>query len=81
MKKKFTIFIIILFVLIISIIGFVLWNNRTVPTIFLDINPSIEINLNKKGIVKSVKALNKDAEYVINNLKGKTLEDSLDKLK
>lgn len=80
MKKKFIIPLIICLVLIISIIGFVLWNNRTVSTIFLDINPSIEINLNKKGIVKSVKALNKDAEYVIDNLKGKTLEDSLDKL-
>lgn len=79
MKKKYIIFIVILVVLI-SIIGFILWNNRTVSTITLDINPSIRINLNRKGIVKSVIPLNKDAEYVIDNLKGKTLEDSLDKL-
>ena len=80
MKNKFIIPLSICFVLIIGFIGFLLWNNRTVSSIFLDINPSIKIDLNKKGIVKSVKALNKDAEYVINNLEGKTLEDSLNKL-
>jgi len=80
MKDKLIILLSICFILIVSFIGFFLWSNRTVSSIFLDINPSIKINLNKKGIVKSVKALNKDAEYVINNLEGKTLEDSLNKL-
>lgn len=80
MKNKLIILLSICFILIASFIGFFLWSNRTVSSIFLDINPSIKINLNKKGIVKSVKALNKDAEYVINNLEGKTLEDSLNKL-
>lgn len=64
MKNKFIITLSICFILIIGFIGFFLWNNRTVSSIFLDINPSIKINL--KGIVKSVKALNKDAKEVIN---------------
>ena len=45
MKKK----ILIPTILIIGIISYILYNNRIVSTITLDINPSIEINLTKKG--------------------------------
>ena len=80
MKKKFVIGV--LLVLIISgVLGFLLWNNRTVSSIILDINPSVKINLNKKGIVKNVKALNEDAKGIITkDLKNISLEDTLDKL-
>ena len=74
MKKTIIISVICLFM----ILGFVVWNNRTVSTITLDINPSIEINLNKKEKVKSVIALNEDANNIINkNLNGKAIDDAI----
>lgn len=79
MKKKIIIPIIVCLVLVIGIIGFIIWNNRIVSTITLDINPSIEINLNKNDKVKSIKALNDDAEAIISNgLKGKSLDDTFE---
>lgn len=74
MKKKIIIPILICFI-IIGIIGFIIWNNRIVSTITLDINPSIEINLNNDNKVKNIKALNNDAKDIINNIKGNTLEE------
>ena len=79
MKKKYIIYTVVLF-LIISFTGLLLWNTITFSSITLDINPSIRINLNRKGIVKSVKALNEDAKEVVNDLEGKILNDTLDKL-
>ncbi|MBQ4633927.1 MAG: hypothetical protein IJB71_01095 [Bacilli bacterium] len=79
MKKIIIIPIIVCLVLVIGIIGFIIWNNRIVSTITLDINPSIEINLNKNDKVKSIKALNDDAEEIISNgLKGKSLDDTFE---
>ena len=79
MKKKVIISIIICVVLVIGIIGFISLNNRTVSTITLDINPSIEINLDKNKRVKNIVALNDDAEEVISNdLKGKSLGDTIE---
>ena len=76
MKKAI---IISIAILIISIVSIILYNNRTISTITMDINPSIEIKLNKNNKVKSIKALNNDGKDIItNNIKGKTLEDSLD---
>ena len=74
MKKKIIISIIGCLILIIGIIGFIIWNNnRIVSTFTLDINPSIEINLDKNDKVKSVVALNEDAKGIIGkDLKGKT---------
>ena len=40
--------------LLIEICGFIIWNNRIVSTITLDINPSIEINLTINEKVKSI---------------------------
>ena len=62
MKKKIIISIIICLILLTGILGFIIWNNRTVSTITLDINPSIEIKLNRKEQVKSITALNDDAK-------------------
>ena len=73
-KKIIPIFIII----VIGVIGFIFWNNKTISTITLDINPSIEINLKRNNKVKSVVALNDDAKDIINNdLFGKSLKDAL----
>ena len=77
MKKKIIIIAICIFV-IISIVGYFLYNNRTISTIFLDINPSMEIRLNKNNKVKRVIALNDDAKDVISSdLVGKKLDDSV----
>ena len=79
MIKK--IIISIIFVLITCIICLFAFNNRTISTITLDINPSIEINLTKGNRVKNVIALNDDAKEVIdNNLKGKTLDEALESI-
>ncbi len=40
-------------------------NNQIMSTITLDINPSIEINLNKDNKVISVIALNEDAKDIV----------------
>ena len=82
-KKKLIIIIsisvVILLSLIASIVFFIKWNNRIVSTITLDINPSIGINLDRKDKVKSVVALNSDANIIVSgDFNGKTLEDSLE---
>lgn len=76
MKKKVIIPIIVaILILAIGTIGFIYWNNRIVTTIILDINPSIEINLDKNENVKSIIALNDDAKDIINNnVEGKSLD-------
>ena len=69
MKKKILIPIIILLIIIIGIISYFIWDNRTISIITLDINPSIKINLNKKNEVKKILAVNKDAKLIVNNIK------------
>ena len=78
MKKKIMIPIIVVLILVIGIVSFILFNSRTATTITLDINPSIEINLTRNEKVKSIVALNEDAKEIIgDNLKGKSLDDTL----
>lgn len=78
MKKKIIVSIIFAFILIAGVISSILWTNRTVATITLDINPSIEINLTKKEKVKSIVPLNDDAKDIISSdLKGKSLNNAL----
>lgn len=76
-KKLFIIVLIILFIL--GVIGFCIWNNRTISIISLDINPSIQIRLNRHDKVKKVVALNEDAKDIVKNTKdeniGRTLEN------
>ena len=77
--KKIIIPIIVFLILVVGGAGFILFNNRVVSTITLDINPSIEINLKKNNKIKSIKALNEDAKEVVNNnLKGKTLDEAIE---
>ena len=78
MKKKIIISIIICLIIVIGLISYNIWDNRVVSIITLDINPSIEIKLNRKEKVVSVVALNSDAKEVISNdLKGKKLDKAL----
>lgn len=43
------------------------FDNTIVSTITLDINPSLEVNLNKDNIVVEVKALNEDSKKIVDN--------------
>ena len=52
-------------------------NDSVVSTVTLDINPSIELGLNKKNEILEVKALNDDAKDFIDGLKGKSWDDAL----
>lgn len=79
MKKKILIPIIICLVLVIGVVCYFLFNNKPASVITLDINPSIEINITDKEIVKSIVALNNDAKEVISNeLVGKSLDEAID---
>ncbi len=83
MKKKVIIIssITLVFVLAVALIVLLVFNkdkdlntekekfdNEIVSILTIDVNPSIEINLNKNNIVVSVVALNDDAKVVTNNL-------------
>ena len=82
MKKKIIIPIVILLVLVIcGLTWFILNNNKIVSTITLDINPSIELQLNKKNEVVNVIPLNDDAKIIVDDsLKGLDLNNALDKI-
>jgi hypothetical protein len=56
--KKIVIPIVIFLVVVIGIVCVNIYNNKTVFTITLDINPSIQIDLNCKGMVKKIIHLN-----------------------
>ena len=63
-------------IIILLVIGYIFWANRTVSYVTLDINPSIQINFKSNGKIKNIKALNDDAkELVTTDLKDKTLDD------
>ena len=79
MKKKMLIPVVICLVLLIIFIVLVLvkTDKKDVTTITLDINPSVEIKL-EKDEVKEVRALNSDGERVIESVKDDmNLEDTL----
>ena len=80
MKKKIIIISIFVFIGLL-ITALLLYINRTVYIINLDINPSIEIKMKSNNKVKKVKALNSDANIVINdNFKGKSLDETIKKI-
>ena len=76
MKKKFTIITITFFLILIVFITYII-NNQITSVLTIDINPSIEIHLNRSNKVKKIIALNDDAKDIIINLKGKSLNKSL----
>ena len=76
MKKK--IIIVVISILILVIIGYILWNNWIVSKVALEINPSIEIGLNRKNRVVRVVPLNNDAKKVVKgNAFGKSLDETI----
>ena len=78
MKKIIILLVIIILLLVVGIFGCIKYTNKIVSTITLDINPSIEINLNKSNKVVNVIALNEDAKDIIgSDLKGKTLDETI----
>ena len=76
--KKIVIPIVIFLVILIGVVGYVFYNNKTVSTITLDINPSIQIDLNRKGYVKKIIPLNDDAVDIVNGINEKSLDGVLD---
>ena len=78
MKKNIILFLIIGLIITIGSVGFILYNNQQITIITLDINPSIEIKIDKKEIIKDIKALNEDANDIISNsLVGKNFDDAM----
>ncbi|MBQ6477035.1 MAG: hypothetical protein IJI43_01180 [Bacilli bacterium] len=75
MKKK--VIVLLLCLVVLGVVGFILFSNKVVSTITLDINPSIEIGLDKNNKVIKVKALNSDAKDIVSSVKGKTLDKVL----
>ncbi len=76
MNKKYFIVSLIVVVLILLIALFINSKEEVYSTITLDINPSIEININKNEELISIKALNDDAKGIVDNsLKGKSLSE------
>lgn len=51
-----------------------IWNFRTDATIYLDVNPSIELEINRKEKVLSAQANNEDGEIVLENMNLKNTE-------
>ncbi len=76
MKKKLVLSVLIL--LVFCGICFTAWNSRVASTITLDINPSIEIKLDRHDKIKGITPLNDDAKDIIgNDYSGKTLDESI----
>lgn len=79
-KKKLIMTGIICLVVLISVIIFILLKGKSYAyTITMDINPSVEINLNKDKKIVRVKALNKDAKDLIKDMhiKGKNFNEAV----
>ena len=69
MKKKIILIpILAIIILVIALLGYFIWDNRTTSIITLDINPSIKIKLNKNNEVKKIIPINKDAKKITNNI-------------
>ncbi len=51
-------------------------NHDVVTTVIMDVNPSVELGLDKNGVVREITAVNKDADTIINdvNIKGESIE-------
>lgn len=80
MKKKNIIPIIVAIVVLIIVTIFVLFKKNEPATIItLDINPSIEITLDKDNNVIDIKAMNDDAKIIVDDsYKGKNLNKTFD---
>ena len=78
MKKKILFFSFLVLIIIAGFVLFFVFKNKTVSTIYLDINPSIKIELTRDEKIKKITPLNDDAKKVVNNsLINKSLEYAL----
>ncbi len=71
------------FVFVFILIGGMLGlGNENYQTVYIDVNPSVALNVNRFGKVSSVEYLNEDAEKALNGikLKGLSAEDALEKM-
>ena len=80
--KKILLILIPFFIIGLGAFGYITYqnisNNKVESTIILDINPSVEINLNRKKEVLNVKALNEDAKKIVSSdLKGKKIDNAI----
>lgn len=69
--------------IITSLYGIGIWNTnyRTVALLSIDINPSVEMEINKKNNIIKASALNEDASTLpLNNLKNKPVVDAMAEL-
>ena len=81
MNKRVVIPIIIIILLVIGIVGVILLRERPAVVITLDINPSIEINLDKENKVMSVKALNDDGKKILDgDYKGLSIDEIVNEI-
>ncbi|MDD2435187.1 MAG: hypothetical protein PHO63_02920 [Bacilli bacterium] len=77
MKKKILIGLVVVILLGVGI-GLYFFKKENVSRIFIDINPSLELSVNKKGEVKEVRALNEDGILLLEglNLVGMDIEEA-----
>ena len=71
------------FVFVFILIGGMLGlGNENYQTVYIDVNPSVALNVNRFGKVSSVEYLNEDAEKALSGikLKGLSAEDALEKM-
>ena len=71
------------FVFVFILIGGMLGlGNENYQTVYIDVNPSIALNVNRFGKVSSVEYLNEEAEKALNSvkLKGLAAEDAFEKM-
>ncbi|MBP3300319.1 MAG: hypothetical protein J6M34_02295 [Clostridia bacterium] len=71
------------FVFVFILIGGMLGlENENYQTVYIDVNPSVALNVNRFGKVSSVEYLNEDAKEALNGikLKGLSAEDALEKM-
>ena len=71
------------FVFVFILIGGMLGlGNENYQTVYIDVNPSVALNVNRFGKVSSVEYLNEDAEKALDGikLKGLSAEDALEKM-
>lgn len=71
------------FVFVFILIGGMLGlGNENYQTVYIDVNPSVALNVNRFDKVSSVEYLNEDAEKALSSvkLKGLTAEDALEKM-
>ena len=82
-EKKIGMYVSILGVAVAAMLLFALYNRSVVETcITIDVNPSFEIQLNKKQKVKKVIGINDDAKKIIKkaDLEDKNLDNTMEKL-